>query len=79
MEGLIRKADARKAILETCPAAAHCLDGIDLVEVMEVVYGVWLDAGKNIYGQNLTRCNQCRANSIEGGRFCRCCGALMKQ
>ncbi len=51
---------------------------IPVVEAIEVVRGVWLDAGKNIHGQNLTNCSVCHANSIEGGRFCRCCGALMK-
>ena len=52
---------------------------VPLEDVREVVRGVWLDAGKNIHGQNLTRCSVCNANSIEGGRFCRCCGAVMKQ
>ena len=51
---------------------------IPVVDAVEVRYGVWLDAGKNMYGQNLTNCSVCHANSIEGGRFCRCCGALMK-
>lgn len=51
---------------------------ISVVEAIEVVRGVWLDAGKNIHGQNLTNCSVCHSNSIEGGRFCRCCGALMK-
>jgi hypothetical protein len=49
-----------------------------IVEAVEAPYGVWLDAGKNMYGQNLTQCSMCHSNSIEGGRFCRCCGALMK-
>lgn len=48
------------------------------VLAVEVRYGVWTDNGKNIYGQNLTQCSVCHSNSIEGGRFCRCCGALMK-
>ena len=52
---------------------------VPVEEVREVTHGVWLDGGKNIHGQNLTKCSICHSNSIEGGRFCRCCGALMKQ
>ena len=52
---------------------------ISVVDAVEVRYGIWTDAGKNMYGQNLTQCSVCHSNSIEGGRFCRCCGALMKQ
>ena len=68
----------------TCPIhiAAELEQILDctevIVEAVEARYGVWLDAGKNIHGQNLTNCSVCHANSIEGGRFCRCCGALMK-
>lgn len=51
---------------------------IPVVDAVEVRYGVWTDNGKNMYGQNLTQCSVCHSNSIEGGRFCRCCGALMK-
>lgn len=47
------------------------------VDAVEVVHGVWEEAGKNIYGQHLTRCSVCKANSIEGGFYCRCCGAMM--
>jgi hypothetical protein len=79
MEELIKKSDARKAILKSNPAAAYCIDYIKPVDARENAYGVWLDAGKNLYGQNLTRCSVCNANSIEGGLFCRCCGAVMKQ
>ena len=78
MDELIYKADARRAILKANPSVAYCIDCIKPVEAREVTYGVWLDAGKNMYGQNLTKCSVCNANSIEGGRFCRCCGALMK-
>ena len=66
-----------------CGFSREALDTIisrvPVEEVREAVHGVWLDAGKNMYGQNLTRCSVCNANSIEGGRFCRCCGAIMKQ
>ena len=55
------------------------IEAVPRADVREVVYGVWLDAGKNIHGQNLTRCSVCNSNSIEGGLFCRCCGAIMKQ
>ena len=55
------------------------ISNVPVEDVREVVRGVWLDAGKNIYGQNLTRCSVCNANAIEGGIYCRCCGALMKQ
>ena len=79
MEDLIKKSEARKAILKENPALAYCIDNISAVDALEIIYGVWLDAGKNIHGQNLTRCSVCGANAIEGGRFCRCCGALMKQ
>ena len=51
---------------------------IPVVDAVEVVYGIWTAAGKNTYGQHLTQCSVCHSNSIEGGRFCRCCGALMK-
>jgi hypothetical protein len=51
---------------------------IPVVDAVEVRYGIWTDNGKNMYGQNLTQCSVCHSNSIEGGRFCRCCGALMK-
>jgi hypothetical protein len=78
MNELIYKADARRAILKANPSVAYCIDNIKSVEAVAVVHGVWLDAGKNIHGQNLTNCSVCHANSIEGGRFCRCCGALMK-
>jgi hypothetical protein len=78
MNELIYKADARKAILKENPAVAYCVESIKPVEAMVVVHGIWLDAGKNIHGQNLTDCSVCHANAIEGGRFCRCCGALMK-
>ena len=44
----------------------------------KVVYGVWTNNGKNIHGQNITQCSVCHSNAIEGGRFCRCCGAPMK-
>lgn len=40
--------------------------------------GRWEDAGKNIHGQNLTRCTRCKGTSIEGGLFCRNCGADMR-
>ena len=53
-------------------------EGLPTVWAAEVRYGVWTDGGKNMYGQNLTQCSICHSNSIEGGRFCRCCGALMK-
>lgn len=76
---LIRKSDARRAVLKEAPAAAYCIASIKAVDARENVYGVWLDAGKNLFGQNLTRCSVCNANSIEGGLFCRCCGAVMKQ
>jgi hypothetical protein len=79
MKELIYKADARKAILKVNPTVAYCIDNIKPVEARDVVCGVWLDAGKNMYGQNLTQCSICHSNSIEGGRFCRCCGAFMKQ
>ena len=78
MDELIYKADARRAILKENPAAAYCINNIKPVEARAVVQGVWLDAGKNIHGQSLTNCSVCKSNSIEGGRFCRCCGALMK-
>ena len=55
------------------------LADVPVVTARECSYGVWLDAGKNVHGQNLTRCSVCNANSIEGGRFCRCCGAVMRQ
>lgn len=42
-------------------------------------YGEWEYIGKNIHGQKLTRCKQCKGNSIEGGLFCRNCGAIMVQ
>ena len=79
MEELIRKSDARKAVLKAAPSAAYCISKLKPVEAREVVHGVWLDAGKNIHGQNLTQCSVCKANAIEGGWFCRCCGAEMKQ
>ena len=79
MEELIRKADARAAVLHTNPASTYCVDNIKPVDARMNTYGVWLDAGKNLYGQNLTKCSACKANSIEGGLFCRCCGAVMKQ
>jgi hypothetical protein len=76
---LIRKSDARAAVLHDSPTSTYCIDKIKPVDARINVYGVWLDAGKNVHGQNLTRCSVCNANSIEGGRFCRCCGAVMKQ
>ena len=79
MEELIRKSDARRAVLRENPAIAYCIDHVEPVDASMNVYGVWLDAGKNMYGQNLTQCSVCKANSIEGGIFCRCCGAVMKQ
>jgi hypothetical protein len=68
----------------TCPIhiAAELdqiVEGIPVVEAREVTYGVWLDAGKNICNQDLTRCSICNSISISGGKFCRCCGAIMKQ
>jgi hypothetical protein len=66
-------------VLKENPAIAYCIDNIKPAEARELVYGVWLDADKNIYGQNLTQCSVCKANAIEGGLFCRCCGAIMKQ
>ena len=79
MEELIRKSDARRAVLRENPAIEYCIDRIVPVDARMNVYGVWLDAGRNIHDQNLTRCSVCKANSIEGGLFCRCCGAIMKQ
>ena len=79
MEDLIKKSDARRAVLKENPAIVYCIDNITPVKVRGIVNGVWLDAGKNIYGQNLTRCSICNSNAIEGGLFCRCCGAHMKQ
>lgn len=79
MEELIRKSEARVAVLHTNPASTYCIDRIKPVDARINIYGVWLDAGKNIHGQNLTQCSVCKANAIEGGWFCRCCGAEMKQ
>ena len=79
MEELIRKSDAQRAALKANPATAYCIENIKPVDSRMNVYGVWLDAGKNIHGQNLTRCSVCNSNAIEGGLFCRCCGAVMKQ
>lgn len=62
-----------------CPTSAWEKYFTHNADVTKTASGVWLDAGKNSYGQNLTQCSVCKANSIEGGRFCRCCGTLMKQ
>ena len=67
----------------TCPIhiAAELdqiVECIPTVDAVEVVYGIWTSGGKNIYGQEITQCSRCHSNSIGGGRFCRCCGALMK-
>lgn len=67
----------------TCPIhiAAELdqiVEGLPSVCAAEVRYGIWTDSGKNMYGQNLTQCSVCHSNAIEGGWFCRCCGALMK-
>ena len=68
----------------TCPIhiaaeLAQIIGCIPVVEAREATYGVWLDAGKNICNQDLTRCSVCGSVSISGGKFCRCCGAIMKQ
>lgn len=57
---------------QACP---NCL--VHNVAMDGVVHGRWEDAGKNIHGQKLTRCSRCKGNSIEGGLFCRNCGAKM--
>ena len=48
------------------------------VDAVEVVHGRWEDSGKNIHGQDLKRCSLCESISIEGGLFCRTCGADMR-
>ena len=68
---------------EECKQIGFCVDYTNIeqlptVDAVEVVHGVWLDAGKNTYGQNLTKCSVCKSNSIEGGLYCRCCGAKMR-
>ncbi len=74
---LIYKDDARRAVLIANPSIAYCIDNIKPVDATEVVYGQWIDVGSNIHGQKLTQCNRCGGNSIEGGLFCRTCGANM--
>lgn len=76
---LIYKSDARRAVLCENPSIIHCIDRIKSIDAVEVVYGQWIDVGRNIHGQKITQCNQCHGNSIEGGLFCRNCGANMNR
>lgn len=57
--------------------ANKILDEQPTVDAVEVVHGKWEYAGKNIHGQILTWCDRCKGTSIEGGLFCRNCGAKM--
>lgn len=73
---LIRRADARRAILRADPSLAYCLDRIPSVAAAPVVHGQWeyvgVSAGKKIY-----RCTHCKTLISGRGNYCSFCGATM--
>ena len=80
MEELIRKSDARHAILHECPAAAHCIDSIKPVDAVEVVHGKWervIPTKSAAKWSIKMSCSVCHRQGYTHHKYCPNCGAKM--
>lgn len=70
-----------KLDIETIEDYEYLRDAVSFFEnrdnYVEVKRGYWISVGKNVHGQHLKQCSVCKGNAIEGGLFCRNCGAEM--
>lgn len=80
MEDLIRKSDARRAVLRESPAIAYCIDNIKPAEAKEVVQGTWVARAIDLEryeGYDMFYCGICGRNGNTWYAFCPHCGATM--
>lgn len=80
MKELIRKSEARAAVLKANPATAYCIDSIKAVDAREVVHGTWVARAidlENYEGYDMFDCSICGRNGNPWYAFCPHCGATM--
>lgn len=84
MEELIRKCDARKAVLKINPSSAYCVNNIKPVDAIEVIHAHWINKTKDINGMvderwDCSNCWQVYWFACPDFNFCPNCGAQMDQ
>ena len=81
MEELIKKSDARRAILKHFPQAAFCLEDIKPVNAVVPREAVLIERVVNhdFPSNTVLECSACMAHGEEYHRFCHMCGAKFKE
>lgn len=76
---LIRKSDARKAVLRECPSAAYAIDSIQTVDAMPVVHAHLVEriVDNEIPNYTVFECSACYSRCESWVRYCSCCGARL--
>lgn len=74
---LIRKADARRAVLHECPSAAHVIDNIKTVDAIPVVHAHLVEriVDHEIPSHTVFECSSCWNKCEAWVRYCSYCGA----
>ena len=78
---LIYADDARRAILETEPKLAYCIERIKAVDAVEVVHGRWISKTHDSepFEFTLYHCSECDTPCAMERNFCSYCGADMRE
>lgn len=76
---LIRKCDARRAILRECPSAAHVIDYIKTVDAIPVVHAHLVEriVDHEIPSYTVFECSACFNRCDNWARYCSYCGARL--
>lgn len=76
---LIRKSDARRAILRECPSAAHVIDAIRTVDAIPVVHAHLVEriVDHEVPSYTVFECSACFNRCDNWVRYCSYCGARL--
>lgn len=76
---LIRKRDARRAVLKECPSAAYVIDNIKNVDAMPVVHAHLVEriVDHEVPSYTVFECSACFNRCDNWVRYCSGCGARL--
>ena len=79
MDELIRKSDARKAILHECSSAAHVIDLIKPVDAVAVIHAHFIEriVDHEFPSYTVFECSNCFNRCDTWNKFCSECGARL--
>lgn len=81
MEELIRKSDARKAVLANCPSIAYAIDRIQPVDARAVKHAHLIERtiDHECPSNTVFECSQCWTRADVWNKYCSFCGSVFDE